>query len=67
MNVKKTKEYQFTYKDADGALRAVVLQVQHVQGDGDDRVRVQVVSEHAPVDVEVFERPRVKRGPARTS
>lgn len=67
MTVKKTKELQFTYQAHDGALRAVVLQVQHHQDGGDDRIHVQVVSEHAPVEVEVFQEPGVKRGRARTS
>lgn len=67
MTVKKTKELQFTYQDAEGVLRAVVLQLQHQQDANGDRVRVQVVSDHAPVEVEVFQNPSVKRGPARTS
>ncbi|MCW8138820.1 MAG: hypothetical protein KIT58_07940 [Planctomycetota bacterium] len=67
MSVKKSRELRFTYEDADGALRAVVLQVQHQRDGGADKVKVQVLSEHAPVEVEVFERPKVKRGRARTS
>lgn len=67
MSVKKTKELQFTYQDAQGVLRAVVLQLQHQQDADGDRVRVQVVSDHAPVEVEVFQNPNVKRGPARTT
>lgn len=65
MSVKKSKELRFAYKGVDGELRAVVFQVQHRQEDGEDRVAVQVLSEHAPVDVEVFHKPRVKRGRAR--
>lgn len=67
MSVKKSKELRFAYKAADGELRAVVFQVQHQQDDDGDRVHVQVVSEHAPVDVEVFLKPKLKRGRARTS
>ncbi len=67
MSVKKSRELQFTYKDREGTLRAVVLQVRHEQDDDGDRVRVQVVSDDAPVDVEVFHKPKVKRGRARST
>jgi hypothetical protein len=67
MAIKKTREHRFTYKDADGELRAVLIQVQHDQTKGEDRVKVQVASEHAPVEVEVFNKPALKRGRARTS
>ena len=66
MAVKKSRELQFTYKDADGKLHAVVFQVRHDDQDG-DRVKVQILSDHAPVDVEVFHKPTVKRGRARSS
>lgn len=66
MAVKKSRELRFTYKDADGKLRAVLFQVQH-DDKGGDHVKVQVVSDHAPVEVEVFHKPTVKRGRARTS
>jgi hypothetical protein len=66
MAVKKSRELQFTYKDVDGKLRAVVFQVQH-DDKGGDHVKVQVVSDHAPVEVEVFHKPTVKRGRARSS
>lgn len=48
--VKKAKELRFAYKDVEGALRAVVIQVQHVQ-DGADRIEIQVSSDHAPVHI----------------
>ncbi|MCO5171322.1 MAG: hypothetical protein M9894_33895 [Planctomycetes bacterium] len=67
MSVKKSRELRFTFEGADGGLRAVVLQVQHLRDGAADKVKVQVLSEHAPVEVEVFERPKVKRGRARTS
>lgn len=66
MAVKKSRELRFTYKDSDGKLRAVLFQVQH-DDKGGDHVRVQVVSDHAPVEVEVFHKPTVKRGRARSS
>jgi hypothetical protein len=61
VGVKKSKDLRLTYKSVDGALRAVVVQVQHVQEDGADRVEVQIVSDDAPVHVATIVKPNVKR------
>lgn len=63
MVVKKARELRFAYEDKDGALRAVVIQVQHIREKGGDRVDVQVVSDHAPVDVRTLVRPSLKKTP----
>jgi hypothetical protein len=61
VGVKKSKDLRLTYKSLSGDLRAVVVQVQHVQEDGEDRVEVQVVSDEAPVHVATIVKPNVKR------
>lgn len=63
MVVKKARELRFAYEDKDGALRAVVIHVQHVREKGDDRVDVQVVSDHAPVEVRTLVKPALKKAP----
>lgn len=63
MVVKKARELRFAYEDKDGALRAVEIHVQHVREKGEDRVDVQVVSDHAPVEVRTLVRPALKKTP----
>jgi hypothetical protein len=61
VGVKKSKDLRLTYKSVDGELRAVVVQVQHVEEDGADRVEVQIVSDEAPVHVATIVKPSLKR------
>jgi hypothetical protein len=46
MSLKKEKEFRFTFQDTDGVLRSVILQAQHFQEDGHDRVAVFASSDH---------------------
>ncbi len=55
MDVKKTREYRFTYQDAAGNFHVVHLQAEQLVEGGKDQVRLQVTHDgHAPVEVLQF-------------
>ena len=50
MSIKKSKDVRFTFQDASGAFRAVVVQVQHLQEKGTDRIAVIATSDGVPIE-----------------
>lgn len=51
MSLKKAKDLNFAFKDGEGRLRVVSIQVQHFRGDdGKDRVSVIATSDGVPVE-----------------
>lgn len=61
MSLKKSKELRFTYQDAQGRMRVVVVQVQHLQEESKDRVQVQITSDGDPVHVSTFVNPEAHK------
>ena len=61
MSLKKAKDVNFTFKDAEGKLRVVHVQIQHFQEGSGDRVTVIASSDGVPVvgrDVEERRQPK---------
>lgn len=55
MNIKKAKEYRFTFQDHTGKLRVVYLQAQHFTEGAKETVKIQVTSDgEVPCELDHF-------------
>ncbi|MGE0712138.1 MAG: hypothetical protein AB7N76_29625 [Planctomycetota bacterium] len=59
MELKKARDYRFTFQDAHGKLRVVYLQAQHFQEDGQDSIRLQATTDGVPLESAVFVDPEL--------
>jgi hypothetical protein len=50
LGIKKSKEIQFAFQDASGAIRAIHVQVLHLQEKGQDRIQVIATSDGVPIE-----------------
>lgn len=60
MGLKKHKEFRFAWQDAEGNLRAVVIQAEHHEQDGTDQITVNITGDGVPIEARVFDQGRDK-------